>query len=316
MWNPPWTLSITLPFGILNYPASEFAWMVLNILAILISAQTLWRIYTPSQAKSFLPWMIALTFTPVWFVLIIGQISSLVLLGVVGFVYFERKQKYFVAGASLVLVSIKPHLLYLLWVALVVWLWKERIRMCALGAAVGGAIAAAIPALIDPLIFTQFIQMYRFPGRSTPLELPAPGLGRLLANYMPHGTLPIQFFPPLVGILWFLFRWRNDNENWNWSEQIPLLALVSITFGFYSWTYDYVVLLPAVFHGFARVQRQNFSWRSRSTVLLYACINLSYFLAKLFVTTDLYFSWVAPALLLTYLSLEITNKTPNYTQAA
>jgi hypothetical protein len=300
MWNPPWTLSIILPFGALDYHASQFAWMLLHVFSILVAAQKLWVVYGNSEKKSYLPWIIALTFVPAWFVLIIGQISPLVLLGIVGFLYFEKKQKSFFAGASLVLVSIKPHLVYLFWIGLIVWIWKKRRWHIVLGAFTAGVIATAIPLIIDPLVYVQFIDMYRFPGRSTPFELPAPSLGSLLTLYVPHGKFPIQFLPPLAGTLWFLSYWQHYKESWNWPEQIPLMILVSMTFGFYAWTYDYVLMLPAVFDGFDRVRSANSQWHRSSPVLFYGCTNVVYLIAKLFITTDLYYFWLAPAFLFAY----------------
>lgn len=300
MWNPPWTLSIILPFGALDYQTSQFVWMLLHIFAILLAAQKLWVVYSHSEKKSYLPWIIALTFVPAWFVLIIGQISPLVLLGIVGFIYFEKKQKSFFAGASLVLVSIKPHLVYLFWIGLIAWIWNKRRWRIVLGAFTAGVIAAAIPAIIDPLVYVQFIDMYRFPGRSTPFELPAPSLGSLLMLYVPHGSLPIQFLPPLAGTLWFSFYWQRHKENWSWPEQIPVMILVSMTFGFYAWTYDFVLMLPAVFDGFHRFRSANCQWYRSSSVLFYGCTNAIYLIAKLFITTDLYYFWLAPAFLVAY----------------
>jgi hypothetical protein len=51
--------------------------------------------------------------------------------------------------------------------------WKQRRWRAAFGAIVAGLIVAGIPMIIDPAVYFQFIDMYRFPGRSTPFELPA-----------------------------------------------------------------------------------------------------------------------------------------------
>src|SRR5258705_7141702 len=91
MWNPPWTLSFVLPFGAMDFQLSQFFWLLLHVFFILLSAQKLWAIYSHAERKSYLPWIAALTFIPTWFVLILGQISPLILLGIVGFLYFEKK---------------------------------------------------------------------------------------------------------------------------------------------------------------------------------------------------------------------------------
>lgn len=79
--------------------------------------------------------------------------------------------------------------------------------------------------------------------------------------------------------------------------------LVSLTLSAYAWTYDYVILLLAVIHGLAIVNRQGSPWYKNGVVLLYGGINGCYLISKLSVTTDIYYFWLAPAFLLTYLGL-------------
>jgi len=308
MWNPPWTLSFILPIGVLDYGLSQFVWLLLHVFFILLSAQKLWAIYSPTARQAYLPWIAAFTFVPTLMVLIIGQITPLVLLGIVGFLYFERKNQLFLAGVSTTIISIKPHLIYLFWIGVILWVWNQRRWPVAYGAIVAGIIVAVIPALIDPAVYFQFIEMYRFPGRSTPLELPAPSIGSFLALYFPHGNLPIQFLPPLLGSLWFLWHWHKYKDHWNWSEQIPLMILVSLAFSSYAWTYDQVILLPAVIHGFVMVKRQSDSWYKSGLGLLYLGANGCYFAGKVFVTTDSYYFWLAPVFLLIYLGVSIVSR--------
>jgi hypothetical protein len=55
MWNPPWTLSFTLPFGLVSYEFGRFCWLFVHVFLILLSVQQLWRIYsdmtTPSRVN-------------------------------------------------------------------------------------------------------------------------------------------------------------------------------------------------------------------------------------------------------------------------
>ena len=98
MWNPPWTLSFVLPIGFLDYGLGQFVWLLLQVFFLLLSAQRLWAIYSPTARQPYLPWIAAFTFVPTLMVLIIGQITPLVLLGVVGFLYFERKDQSSLGG--------------------------------------------------------------------------------------------------------------------------------------------------------------------------------------------------------------------------
>src|SRR3990172_13387177 len=35
MWNPPWALTLVLPFGLLNYPIGQVFWLIFNLAALL-----------------------------------------------------------------------------------------------------------------------------------------------------------------------------------------------------------------------------------------------------------------------------------------
>ena len=87
------------------------------------------------------------------------------------------------------------------------------------------------------------------------------------------------------------------------AEQIPILLLVSLTMSAYAWTYDYVVLLPAVVHGlvFATRAPRNRAWYKNSAVVLYVITNVLYLGLRFVLLSDYYFFWFAPALLVIYL---------------
>jgi len=307
IWHPPWTLSFLVPFGAMDFQFSQFCWLLINVLSILLSAQKLWAIYGLSVANAYWPWLTAFTLLPTWMVLLIGQMSPLILLGIAGFLHFDRKNQLYMAGASTVLISLKPHLFYLFWLGLIFWIWKERRWRVGIGAMVAGLIVAIIPAIFDPSIYREFLDVYKSSGQSTPFELPAPSPGSFLSRYLPYGNLPIQFLPPALATLWFLWHWQNHKANWNWTEQVPMLLLVSLTLSAYAWTYDQVILLPAVIHGLALVKRQYSPWYKSAVVLIYGGINACYLVAKLLVTKDSYYFWLAPAFLLTYFGLRVVS---------
>lgn len=311
MWSPPWTLSFVLPFGAMDVLFSQFSWLLLHVFLILVSARKLWVIYGQSERNSYLPWIVTLTFIPVWFVLILGQISPLILLGIVGFLHFEKKKSCFLAGVSTTLIAVKPHLVYLFWIGLILWTWNQRRWRVALGAILAGIVVSAIPAIIDPAVYSQYVEMYRNPGQSTPFELPAPSLGSLLTLSVPHGNLPIQFLPPLLGTLWFLWHWRRYKDRWDWSEQMPIVLLVSLVLSAYAWTYDQVILLPAVIQGLVWSTRKDAPWYRNWLLLSYGTINALYLVLKTVLVSDYYYFWLAPAFLLIYSSYSRTRSLPN-----
>jgi Glycosyltransferase family 87 len=97
MLNPPWALPLVLPLALLPYPASQAVWLTLNFLLLLASVELCRRVYWRWELRP-LAWMLGFTFVPALTCMAIGQITILVLLGLVGFLYFESQQQYWLAG--------------------------------------------------------------------------------------------------------------------------------------------------------------------------------------------------------------------------
>ena len=86
------------------------------------------------------------------------------------------------------------------------------------------------------------------------------------------------------------------------------MILVSLALSPYAWTYDQVILLPAVIHGFVMVKRQSGSWYKSGLGLLYVGANGCYLAGKVLVTTDAYYFWLAPVFLLIYLGVNTVSR--------
>jgi hypothetical protein len=112
-------LSFILPFGLLDFTTGQFIWLLAHVSCILVSAQALWGIVGQAAAGGWTSWLLGLTFVPTGFVLILGQITPLILLGLTALLYFERKGNWFAFGAAIAILSIKSHLVYLFWIVLV-----------------------------------------------------------------------------------------------------------------------------------------------------------------------------------------------------
>ena len=310
MWNPPWTLSLILPFGLLDFTVGQFLWLLAQVSCVLISAQALWLIYGVNgnngvnghgAAGRWTPWLLGLTFVPTGFVLILGQITPVVLLGLTGLLCFERKENDFALGAAIAILAIKPHLIYLFWIVLVFWIWQSKRWRVALGAAVAGSCAAVIPLILDPRVYSEYFALHRMDGITKPFEWPAPTLGnafRILFHFDSDG---LQFVPSLIAVVWVLCYWRRRKQDWQWSEQLPLIILVSVTSNFFVWTYDQVVFLPALIQGASWLVRQRAAWFRSIAALLYIAINIAHFVLRFFFADELWYFWLAPSLLIAYL---------------
>jgi len=110
-----------------------------------------------------------------------------------------------------------------------------------------------------------------------------------------------QLLPSFLAVLWILFFWWRHRAVWQWSERLRLVLLVSLTTTGHAWTFDQVVLLPALIEGASWLVRQRLAWYRSIAALLYIAINLVHLILRFFVAEELWYFWLAPALLIAYL---------------
>jgi hypothetical protein len=307
MWNPPWTLVFLWPFGLISYDTAQFIWFLVHTLIIFLGAQVLWAIYGGGVEKKRMAGIAVLTFAPVYFVLLIGQIGPLILLGVIGFLAAAKKESWAWAGASLVLISVKPHLLYLVWLAFFFWVVTEKCWRAVLGLIIAGAIAALLPLAIDGEIYSQYVQLFSASGIVRPTEWATPSLGTALGELFSIRAAWLRWLPTLFGTLWLLWYYRRHSTAWDWSSHLPLISLVSVATASFVWTFDQVVLLPALIQ--ATVWWANTRGSSVSKLILagYLVMMATALAAKVIVRNDLWYFWLGPMLVLCYLALQKTS---------
>jgi Glycosyltransferase family 87 len=301
MWNPPWTLSFTLPFGWIEYETAQFTWFLLHAIVVFVGAQVLWRTYDGDSQRSRYAWLSVLTFAPTYFVLLLGQIGPLLLLGLLGFVIFIRKRAWVLAGASMTLVSVKPHLLYLVWLALFMWLVNERQWKLFAGLLLAGAIVLSIPLLFNAGIYSRYIELIGTRHVLRPLDWATPSLGTALGELLAIHDMWIRWLPSAAGGLWFLWYWSRHADGWDWISELPLIVLVSVATASFAWTFDYIVLLPAVIQCAVWTAKSERKPERRLVIGIYLALAAILLVAKVFVRNDFWYFWVAPAFLLFYL---------------
>jgi hypothetical protein len=300
MWNPPWTVLFTAPFGLFSYTTGQFLWLLFHVTLILISVQQLWCIYSGAGVSSRVPLLLAVAYVPTVFVLIIGQISPLILAGLMAFLYFDHRKSFFAAGASAAILSIKPHLLYLFWIVFALWIWRERQWRILSGALLVGLMIATIPLLLDASIYSQYFALYRVADIPKPLEWLTPTLRTATRVFIGPSHVWMQFAPSITGVVWILLHWYRHKAHWQWPEQLPSVVLVSVVTSFFAWTYDQVVFFPAIVEAATWIKRQSTVWYGFWAVRAYIAINVCHALLRIWVADELWYYWLAPACLLNY----------------
>jgi hypothetical protein len=297
MWNPPWTLPFILPFGALSYGKASAAWLLLNLAIVFACADSLWREYGGVPRQRWLAWLMAASFFPLLTSLGLGQIGSLMLLGITLFLRYQSSRPL-LAGAATILIAIKPQLLYLFWILLLLECLRQRNWKLLVSSAGALLVASLVPVLFRPSIWRDYLELA---GSGEVLRYPSPNLGTLLRALFGDRAW-LQFLPPLFGAAWAVFFWRFRHQDWNWSGQLPLLLLVSLVTTAYGWLFDQIVLLPAVIQVAVLLARCDGQPR-RQALAIYVSTNMLMVVFVALRKTGTAYTWTAPAWLAMYLWL-------------
>jgi hypothetical protein len=263
VWNPPWTLVLMFPLAVLPFQAAALVWLLVQVALILGSGILLWKFYAPGKGRTWIGAVVAGGFVPGWYSLGAGQISAWLLVGVVVFLYFQRRQRDWAAGSALALLMIKPHVTYLFWPAALWWAWRERRWPVLAGWSAALAAASTVVILFFPGVWSQYPAV----APDAPLNWATPTLGSLLRLAFGIERHWLQFLPSFVcGLLWLSWLWVRRGP-WQWEKVAAPLLLASVPTAVYGWSYDSLVLLVPVVDLVNRA-RQALPWQR--TVMLVA----------------------------------------------
>lgn len=313
MLNPPWALPFVMILGWLSYPVSRMIWLLGNIAILIICAEWLWRIYKGSPRARWLAWILVFTFTPAIAALQKGQFTPLVLFGLVGFLRVITQsntetsprnnpwQLSVIGGCMLALIAIKPQMLYLFWLAYLLWCLQNRNwRIPFLGGSVV-VLGTGLAMIFDHSIIAQYLQnITNFPLS----EWATPTIGSYLRQIFGLEKFWLQFIPPGLGCIWFLYYWFRKRNAWRWEVELPLLLLVSMLTSPYSWTYDLIVVLPAIIFAAVKIHT-HFEQRVLDGTDIFIIVSYGVFnILNIILHTRLnefWFGWLSPMLLVWYL---------------
>ncbi|HEV3440228.1 MAG TPA: glycosyltransferase family 87 protein [Gemmata sp.] len=302
MWNPPWSLALVLPLGLLPAREAQLLWLAVNFLAICFCGDRLWLLFGGSRERRWVGGLVVLASLPTAFALQSGQIGPLLLLGAVLFLECLRRGWEFWAGAATVLLAVKPHLAYLVWVAILF----DAVVRGHWRVLVGGAVAGLICTLVALACNHQVLQQYADAlGNRPPAQWVSPTIGTVLRLAVGAELFRLQFIPVVLGLLWFAWYCRrftsafsSDGRVWDWCEQLPLLLLVSfVTAPYGAWPFDMVLLLPTAMWLIIRTTPPT----RKFIIAGLAAVNLGCLVLNLLHITSFWFLWVSPAVLGLYL---------------
>jgi hypothetical protein len=249
MRNPPWGLALALPLGLVGVRAGALLWSLVLAACLAVSVLLLWRMQ--GRPRNRLHWL-GLSFAPALVCLFVGQTALFALLGYVLFLRLHGSRP-FLAGMSLWLCALKPHLLLPAAVVLVAWVLVERSYRLAAGAAVAMAASCAVTWFIAPGAWTGYLQMMRAPGLAREF---IPCLSTALRLWLRSQAMWVEYLPMALGCAWALgYYWRR-RQAWDWARDGSLPLLVSLLLAPYCWVYDQALAIPALLDGVYRARSQ------------------------------------------------------------
>jgi hypothetical protein len=298
MLNPPWTLSYVMLFGLLDYSFSRFLCFLIQIGIVFLCSILLWEIYQGDKKNQWIAWVVILTFGPILHALRSGQVTILVLLGSVGFLYYINRKSDFWAGVLASMVFVKPHLLYLFIVVLFFWAISRHRYKVIFGLAIGLVASLGIALLVNHQVVSQYINMLRF----YPLDAwKTSTLGSYVRLLLGIEKYYLQFLPSLIGVFCFLAYWRIHKKDFEWTSMLPFVILISIVTTPYGWTLDYSVLVISVIQVAALFGFSNLSFNKIIILTTYWIINF----ILIFVSASQNWFWWFPSFLLIWYLLAL-----------
>jgi len=257
-WNPPTLFVIILPLTFLPITTAKFIWLIINLAMIAAMAIMLTKLYLPQGNALINTTFLFFVFTMPQILagVYAGQVTILVSFGLIASMALIKKEKWFWAGAILILTSIKPHLIVLQVVYLLIHMWQKNKKQ-----GWGGIFAAGIASIVVLFMLRpQLISDYFGLSNIAPTKWYTPTIGGWLSfmGITEIARYLIMLFLPIPFIL------AKHETKFSMELSIALLTLITIPFTFFGWSYDQAILLIPI--------AQVFQWLYQTKVKMFKII--------------------------------------------
>jgi hypothetical protein len=240
MLNPPWILPLVASIAVVPFWASHYFVFTMSFGIEILSPLALWSYFGGEKRQRWIALIVMATFLPAATAEHYGQVTPLILGALTVFLFAVRRQQFALAGALLVLFALKPHLLYLVLLAIVLWSIQNR-KWVVL---ISGPLCAVMATLGSIAVNPKVLGYFR--GTVQAALISPCGIGGYLRSVFGWQHVWLQFVPCVAGLGWFSVYWMRHRRAWVWEERIPPLLLVSIGSAAYFWKHDFILALPAM----------------------------------------------------------------------
>jgi hypothetical protein len=258
-WYPPWGLVPMLPLGFVPFRAAYGVWVLAHLALIIASAELLWRGSGGAPGKRWVAYLLTLTFVPTAFLIGSGQVTTVVLFGLAGFLAARRAGRPYLAGALGALTAIKPHLLALFALWLLVGAARTRDgRKVLLGGLAVGVIGCLLPTLANTHVWADYLHAVTAPSSANHYHLSRwtpPLVGWWLRQEVPGAPFWVQWVPLAVAAagfaVWYVLSGRRAADPLAAFPWLVGFSLLAAPYGV--WQHDLVLVLVPVFAAAVRL---------------------------------------------------------------
>jgi hypothetical protein len=254
MYNPPWTLPLVTLFAVLPFQVARSVWLPIQLLLTLWCATRLWVMYGGAPRHAVRAAALALLWMPTVVALRMGQLSPLILLGLVGFLWSLSRRRELAAGVFFGLTAVKPQLVALVWIVFLLWTAAERRWRVFSGAALSVGGAALTAFLMNPDAFPDYARLMT--SHPPTLAFESPNIATVLRIAVGSASDWPQYVPTAIGAVLVAGLWWRRRQDWDWTHEMPWLVILSCLLTSYGgWPFDLVVLLIPILAEAARLVR-------------------------------------------------------------
>jgi hypothetical protein len=291
-----------MPMGALPFGFARSLWMPLQLFLTLWSVSRLWILYGGAPEDTRRVWLLGLLWSPTLLALRFGQLSPVMLLGLVGFLACVVHGREFAAGAFLALTAVKPQLVALVWVALGVWAVVDRHWKVFAGAAIAVVIGSVVALATNPLVFAQYFALMSSAPPTATFE--SPNIATVLRVFSgSEGSWPQQV-PTAVGAAAVALLWYRRRHAWDWRDHLPALVIISCLLTSYGgWAFDLVVLLVPIVALAAIVTRNPRTVLRAIGIVVFLAVSLLALGMHAARVPQAAFLWMTPAVAVTWWAL-------------
>lgn len=248
MRNPPTAFFMAWPLGLVGARLGAVLWSLALVAALMTSIRLLWIMHGRPPDRLHL---VGYCFAPVLACLLAGQIGIFLLLGLVLFLRFHKTRPV-LAGASLMLCALKPHLFLPFAVALGAWAVRSRAYRLLIGAAGAMAASLSFSVLLDRAAWQHYAAMA---AQAKLQDEFIPSLSLIFRLLIHRQAVWLQFAPAAVACAWAAWFFLKHRDRFDWMDHGSLLMLISVMVAPYAWFSDQAVLLPALLCALYRQMR-------------------------------------------------------------